>query len=123
MLIWIDPAKLNNYALTAGDVSAAIEAQNVQISSGQLGALPAKKGQQLNATIVGPTRLQTPEEFRNILLKVNTDGSQVRLGDVATVELGGENYGIASLYNGKPAAGLAIKQARSEEQTSELQAL
>src|SRR3546814_6959501 len=65
MRIWIDPAKLNNYALTAGDVSAAIEAQNVQISSGQLGALPAKKGQQLNATIVGPTRLQTPEEFRS----------------------------------------------------------
>src|SRR3546814_20059144 len=67
MRIWIDPAKLNNYALTAGDVSAAIEAQNVQISSGQLGALPAKKGQPLNATIVGPTRLQTPEDFRHLL--------------------------------------------------------
>ncbi|MHC3970259.1 efflux RND transporter permease subunit, partial [Pseudomonas aeruginosa] len=78
MRIWLDPAKLNSYQLTPGDVSSAIQAQNVQISSGQLGGLPAVKGQQLNATIIGKTRLQTAEQFENILLKVNPDGSQVR---------------------------------------------
>ncbi|WP_446934138.1 multidrug efflux RND transporter permease subunit MexB [Pseudomonas aeruginosa] len=89
MRIWLDPAKLNSYQLTPGDVSSAIQAQNVQISSGQLGGLPAVKGQQLNATIIGKTRLQTAEQFENILLKVNPDGSQVRLKDVADVGLGG----------------------------------
>lgn len=111
MRIWLDPAKLNNYSLTPVDVSTAIKAQNVQISSGQLGGLPAMAGQQLNATIIGKTRLQTPEEFRDILLKVNPDGSQVRLGDVARVELGGENYSISALFNGQPSSGMAIKLA------------
>ncbi len=83
----------------------------MQISSGQLGGLPASPGQQLTATIIGKTRLQTPEQFRNILLKVNPDGSQVRLGDVARVELGGENYSISAEFNGSPASGLAIKLA------------
>jgi multidrug efflux pump len=109
MRIWLDPAKLNKYQLVPSDVSAAIEAQNVQVSSGQLGGLPAVAGQQLNATIVGKTRLQTPDQFRAILLKVNPDGSQVRLSDVATVGLGGENYSINAQFNGKPASGLAIK--------------
>ncbi|MGC1333617.1 efflux RND transporter permease subunit, partial [Pseudomonas sp.] len=111
MRIWLDPAKLNKYQLTPGDVSTAISAQNVQVSSGQLGGLPAVAGQELNATIIGKTRLQTAEQFRNIFLKVNTDGSQVRVGDVAEVGLGGENYSINAQFNGAPASGLAIKLA------------
>ncbi|CAD5110518.1 efflux RND transporter permease subunit [Zestomonas carbonaria] len=111
MRIWLDPARLNNFQLTPVDVRTAIQAQNVQVSSGQFGGLPAAPGQQLNATIIGKTRLQTPEEFRNILLKVNSDGSQVRLGDVARVELGGENYAINAQFNGMPASGLAIRLA------------
>ncbi|MBX8533121.1 efflux RND transporter permease subunit [Pseudomonas cichorii] len=111
MRIWLDPAKLNNFQLTPVDVSNAITAQNVQVSSGQLGGLPAIGGQQLNATIIGKTRLQTAEQFGNILLKVNSDGSQVRVKDVGTVGLGAENYSVDSQYNGKPASGLAIKLA------------
>ncbi|MBM7062087.1 efflux RND transporter permease subunit [Pseudomonas sp. UL073] len=111
MRIWLDPSKLNNFKLTPIDVKSAIQAQNVQVSSGQFGGLPAEPGQQLNATIVGKTRLQTPEQFRQILLKVNSDGSQVRLGDVAKVELGGENYIIGAQFNGMPASGMAIKLA------------
>ncbi|MFK3970139.1 efflux RND transporter permease subunit [Pseudomonas sp. NPDC087358] len=111
MRIWLDPAKLNNFQLTPVDVKAAITAQNVQVSSGQIGGLPALKGQQLNATIIGKTRLQTAEQFGNILLKVKQDGSQVRLRDVARVGLGGENYSIDAQFNGKPASGLAIKLA------------
>ncbi len=111
MRIWLDPAKLNNFQLTPVDVKAAVAAQNVQISSGQLGGLPAVQNQQLNATIIGKTRLQTAEQFSNILLKVNRDGSQVRLRDVATVGLGAENYSVDAQFNGKPASGLAIKLA------------
>ncbi|MCQ3015706.1 efflux RND transporter permease subunit [Pseudomonas tremae] len=111
MRIWLDPAKLNNFQLTPVDVKSAITAQNVQVSSGQLGGLPAISGQQLNATIIGKTRLQTAEQFGNIFLKVNTDGSQVRLKDVATVGLGAENYSTDSQFDGKPASGLAIKLA------------
>ncbi|SFQ15121.1 efflux RND transporter permease subunit [Pseudomonas borbori] len=111
MRIWLDPAKLNNFQLTPVDVKTAIAAQNVQVSSGQLGGLPAVQGQQLNATIIGKTRLQSAEQFSAILLKVNPDGSQVRLGDVAEVALGGENYGISAQFNGKPASGLAVKLA------------
>ncbi len=111
MRVWVDPVKLMNFNLTPGDVSAAIQAQNVQVASGELGALPSVQGQQLNATIIGPTYLQTPEQFGAILLKVQPDGSRVLLRDVARVELGGENYAISSLYNGNPAAGIAIKLA------------
>ncbi|MFI8222804.1 efflux RND transporter permease subunit EmhB [Pseudomonas sp. NPDC085632] len=111
MRIWLDPAKLNKYNLTPADVSAAISAQNVQVSSGQLGGLPALPGQQLNATIIGKTRLQTAEQFKAILLKVNQDGSQVRVGDVADVGLGGENSTISAQFNGKPSSGLAVKLA------------
>jgi multidrug efflux pump len=111
MRIWLDPAKLNSFNLTPGDVSTAVKAQNVQVSAGQFGGLPAVPGQQLNATILSKTRLQTPEQFRDILLKVNSDGSQVRLGDVATVELGAQDASISALYNGMPASGLAIKLA------------
>ncbi|WP_249278395.1 efflux RND transporter permease subunit [Bordetella genomosp. 7] len=111
MRIWLDPGKLLSYNLTAIDVMNAVREQNVQVSSGELGGLPAVRGQQLNATIIGPSRLQTPEEFGRILLKVNPDGSQVRLDDVASIALGAQSYSIDSFYNGKPASGLAIKLA------------
>ncbi|RJG10985.1 efflux RND transporter permease subunit [Pseudomonas cavernicola] len=111
MRIWLDPAKLNNFQLTPVDVKTAIQAQNVQVSSGQLGGLPALPGQQLNATIIGKTRLQSAEQFSDILIKVNRDGSQVRLRDVARVELGGENYSISAQFNGNAASGIAIKLA------------
>ena len=111
MRIWLDPAKLNKFQLTPMDVQSAIAAQNVQVSSGQLGGLPAVAGQQLNATIIGKTRLQNAEQFQKILLKVNADGSQVRLADVAEVALGGENYSVSAQFNGKPASGLAVKLA------------
>jgi multidrug efflux pump len=111
MRIWLDPYKLNTYKLTPAEVKAAIAAQNVQISSGQLGGTPAIAGQELNATIISQTRLQTPEAFQHILLRVNQDGSQIRLKDVARVELGGENYQFETRFNGKPATGLAVQLA------------
>jgi multidrug efflux pump len=111
MRIWLDPAKLNNYGLTPVDVSNAIQAQNVQIASGELGGLPSVKGQQLNATIIGPTRLHTPAQFGAILLKINADGSQVRLRDVARIGLGSETFAFDVHYNGKPASGIAVQLA------------
>ncbi|PPC77471.1 hydrophobe/amphiphile efflux-1 family RND transporter [Pokkaliibacter plantistimulans] len=111
MRIWLDPSKLNNYKLTPADVSSAIEAQNAQVSSGQLGGAPAVAGQQLNATITAQSYLQTPEQFRKIQLKVESDGSIVRLGDVARVELGAQSYDVVARYNGNAAAGLGIKLA------------
>ncbi|MFA9204795.1 MAG: efflux RND transporter permease subunit, partial [Flavobacteriales bacterium] len=111
MRIWLDPAKLASYQLTSSDITAAVQAQNAQVSAGQLGGAPSAAGQQLNATVTAQTRLQTPEQFRNILLKTSTDGAQVRLSDVANVELGGESYEVVSRYNGKSAAGVGIKLA------------
>ncbi|AKJ41700.1 efflux RND transporter permease subunit [Pragia fontium] len=111
MRVWLDPNKLNNYALTPIDVNNAIRIQNNQIAAGQLGGTPPVKGQQLNSSIIVQTRLQTPEQFGEILLKINPDGSQVRLKDVATIELGGESYNIVARFNGKPASGLGIKLA------------
>lgn len=111
MRIWLDPAKLNNYSLTADDVTTAIEAQNVQVSAGQVGALPAVAGQQLNATVNEQTRLQTTQEFGGILLVGGKGGATVYLRDVARIELGSETYTSEARYNGKPASGLAIKLA------------
>lgn len=111
MRIWLDPAKLASYQLTSSDITTAVQAQNAQVSAGQLGGAPSVAGQQLNATVTAQTRLQTPEQFRNILLKTTTDGAQVRLSDVADVELGGESYEVVSRYNGKSAAGVGIKLA------------
>ncbi len=111
MRIWLDPAKLVNYGMTPGDVRNAIQAQNVQVSSGEMGAQPSVAGQQLNATIIGPSYLQTPEQFGAILLRVQTDGAQVRLRDVARVEIGADSYAIGSRYNGQPAAGIGIQLA------------
>ncbi len=111
MRIWLDPDRLEAYRLTPGDLSAAVSAQNAQVSAGQLGGTPSVKGQQLNATITAQTRLSTPEQFRNIVLRTEADGSIVRLGDVAKVELGAESYDTVSRFNGKPATGLAIIMA------------
>ena len=111
MRIWLDANKLATYNLTSVDVVTAVRAQNAQIAAGELGGTPALPGQQINASIVVQTRLSSPEEFRNILLRVNQDGSQIRLGDVARVELGGENYQFETEYNNRPATGLAITLA------------
>jgi multidrug efflux pump len=111
MRIWLDPAKLQNFKLTPADISAAISAQNAQVSAGQLGGMPAVSGQQLNATVTAQSRLQTAEQFEQISVKTNSDGSVVRLEDVARVELGGENYGVIARFNGKPASGLGVKLA------------
>ncbi|ERH65260.1 MULTISPECIES: multidrug efflux RND transporter permease subunit AcrB [Pantoea] len=111
MRIWLDPHKLNNYQLTPVDVISALQTQNTQVAAGQLGGTPPVPGQQLNASIIAQTRLTSTEEFGNIMLKVNQDGSQVRLRDVAKIELGGENYEIIARYNGKPASGIGVKLA------------
>lgn len=111
MRIWLDPAKLDNYGLTSVDVANAIKSQNVQVASGELGGEPAVHGQQLNATIVGPSYLQTPEQFGQILLRVEPNGSQVRLRDVARIDLGGENYQMIPKWNGDPTAAFVIKLA------------
>jgi multidrug efflux pump len=118
MRIWLDPDKLYKYAMTIADVTSAISAQNVQVSSGELGAMPASRGQRLDATIIGPSRLETPEQFENILLKVNQNGSQVRLRDVAHIEIGAQSYSTAALYNGKPVGALALKLVPGANQLS-----
>jgi multidrug efflux pump len=109
MRIWLDPAKLNSYELTPNDIINAVQAQNAQVSTGQLGGTPAVKGQELNATITAQSRLQTPEQFGKIILKTTSGGATVRLKDVARIELGSENYGTLARFNTKPATGLAIK--------------
>ncbi|MXN74824.1 efflux RND transporter permease subunit [Burkholderia sp. 4701] len=111
MRIWLDPNRLTNYGLTPVDVTSAITAQNVQVAGGQIGGTPAKPGTMLQATITESTLLQTPEQFGNVLLKVNQDGSRVRLKDVAKIELGGENYSFDTKYNGQPTAALGIQLA------------
>ena len=111
MRVWLDLAKLNSYALSPQDVTAALTAQNVQISGGQLGAAPAVPNQQINATITESTLLRTPADFDNILLKVRPGGAQVRLRDVARVSLGPENYNVDNKYNGGPASGIGIQLA------------
>ncbi|MGJ7509740.1 efflux RND transporter permease subunit [Variovorax sp. GT1P44] len=107
--IWLDPQKLYSYALTPVDVNTAVTNQNVQVSGGQLGGAPAVGNQQLTATITAATLLRTPEEFGAILLKVMPDGSQVRLRDVARIDLGAENFAVDTRYDGKPAAGIAVQ--------------
>ncbi|PCE30676.1 efflux RND transporter permease subunit [Burkholderia ubonensis] len=111
MRVWLDATKLTNYGLTPSDVTAAINAQNVQVAGGQIGGTPAKPGTVLQATITEATLLRTPEQFGKILLKVNQDGSQVRIKDVAKVSLGTENYNFDTKYMGQPTAGLGIQLA------------
>jgi len=123
MHVWMDPAKLAAYGVTTSDVLAAIRAQNVEVSAGQIGGLPAAAGQELNATIIGPTRLSTPEEFRNILLRVNADGSRLRLGDVARVNLDAENYVRDVMYNDQQATAMAIRMAIGENALDTIDAI
>ncbi|WAC19614.1 efflux RND transporter permease subunit [Luteolibacter sp. SL250] len=109
MRIWLDPDKLNSYKLTPGDVNAAVAAQNTQVPVGQLGQLPAVEGQQLNVILQGRATLREVDEFKNIVLRVNTDGSRVYLKDVARVEMGGQDYTIKANIDGKPTGAGAIK--------------
>ncbi|HET7202207.1 MAG TPA: efflux RND transporter permease subunit [Steroidobacteraceae bacterium] len=111
MRIWLDPHKLETYRLAVSDITAAVRAQNAQVTVGQLGGTPAVDGQQLNATISSQSRLQTPEQFRDIVVRSNPDGSALRLGEVARVELGAENYSVITRFNGQPAVGMAISLA------------
>ncbi len=111
MRIWLNPDKLAHYKLTTSDVTNAIRAQNVQVAAGELGGAPAVKGQEFNASIIVQTQLETPEEFGQIILRVNEDGSRIKLSDVARIGLGGENYQFETEYNKKPAAGIGINLA------------
>ncbi|MBP9026846.1 MAG: efflux RND transporter permease subunit, partial [Phycisphaerae bacterium] len=111
MRIWLNPDKLTNYKLTIDDVIAALRAYNVEISAGQFGAAPAVEGQRLNASIIVQNLLKTPEEFAEVPLRTNPDGSVVRVRDVGRTELGTERYEINALYNGRPCAALAVRQA------------
>ena len=111
MRIWMDPAKMASLQVTPSDIAAALKTQNAQVAVGQLGGAPSVQGQVLNATVNAQSLLTTPEEFKNIFLKNTTSGAQVRLGDVARVELGADNYQFDSKFNGKPAGGVAIKLA------------
>jgi len=111
MRIWLNPDKLTEYNLTVGDVTAALQAYNVEVSAGQFGGAPAEKGQRLNASIIVQSLLKTPDEFAAIPIRTNPDGSKVRIKDVGRTELGTESYDIEGFYNGKPAAGMAIRQA------------
>ena len=111
MRIWLDPAKMASLQVTPSDIATAIRTQNAQVAVGQLGGAPAVEGQVLNATVTAQSLLQTPEQFSNIFLKNTASGAQVRLGDVARVELGADNYQFDSKFNGKPAGGVAIKLA------------
>lgn len=111
MRIWLYPEKLLSYKLTPSDVKLAIRTYNVQVSAGQLGANPAVEGQQLNVTVNVKDLLKTPEEFGEILLRINSNGSVVRLKDVSKIELGSENYDVLVTHNGRPSAGMLIRLA------------
>jgi len=111
MRIWLDPAKLAAFELAPSDVVAAVSAQNAQISAGAFGDRPAVSGQQLNATITAQSLLSTPEDFRQIVLRSETDGGLVLLDDVARVEIGAQNYSTISRFNGAPSSGMAISLA------------
>lgn len=111
MRVWLDPSKLYSYQLSSNDIVEAIAEQNIDVSAGQIGGLPAVKGQQINATILAQSRLKSVDEFKRIILRVNTDGSQVRLEDVANIELGQENYGSEVKRMKRPATAMAISLA------------
>ncbi len=111
MRVWLDPNKLYSHQLTTVDIVEAIRTENSEVSAGQIGGLPAVPGQQIAASIIAQTRMQTPEEFGDILLRVKPDGSQVRLRDVARIEVGSDSYAVVARYNGQPAAGLGVKLA------------
>ncbi|MCB5161063.1 efflux RND transporter permease subunit [Marinomonas sp. E8] len=108
MRIWLDPLKLASYKLMASDVSAAVSAQNTQVAAGSLGAYPIEPGQELNVTVTAQSKLQTAEQFRDIILAYDDSGATVRLSDVAKVELGSESYSYIARLNGHPASGMAV---------------
>lgn len=110
MRVWLDPSKLTAYGLVIDDLISALRNYNVEVSAGQFGGAPAVEGQRLNASIVVQNLLETPEEFASIPLRTNSDGSIVRIRDVGRTELGTERYGSAVLFNGRPAAALAVRQ-------------
>jgi len=109
MRIWLDPEKMRQYALMPSDIESALQAQNTDVSAGELGGQPALKGQQLDATVTARSRLHTPEQFAQVVLKADANGSVVHLGDVATIGLGPERYDSISTFNGKPSASLGIE--------------
>lgn len=111
MRVWLDPHKLNSFQMTPSDIKSAITAQNAQIALGALGGTPSVSEQQFTATIMGQSRLSSPEQFGNVLLRVNQDGSKVRLKDVARIELAGESFDATARYNGQATAAIAIKLA------------
>ncbi|MCX7898230.1 MAG: efflux RND transporter permease subunit [Rhodocyclaceae bacterium] len=111
MRIWLKAEKLQAYRVTPADVARAIRAQNVQLATGELGQLPASPGQQLNAVVTTPGKLTTPDEFRAIIVRANADGSILRLGDIARVELGAQDYSVAARLDGQPNAAIAIRLA------------
>ncbi len=111
MRIWLRPDRLQAYGLTPGDISRAVRAQNTQLATGEMGQLPAPEGQQLNAIIVTKGRLSTPEEFGNVIVRANSDGSSIRVKDVAKVELGAQDYSIAARMDGQPTAAIAVRLA------------
>ena len=113
MRIWIDPAKLLGFNLSAADVTAAIRAQNAQVSAGEIGSLPNVAGQGIAATVVVNGQLSTPEQFGNVLLRANPDGSAVRLKDVARIELGAQAYATSARLNGKPSTGIGVQLSPS----------
>mgnify|MGYP000978107192 FL=1 len=110
MRIWLNPDRLTKYNMTTSDVVLAVRAYNVEVSAGQFGGMPAVPGQRLNASIIVQSLLKTPEEFAAIPLRINPDGSVVRVRDVARTELGTEFYDVISKHNGMPVAGLAVRQ-------------
>ena len=122
MRIWLDPSKLASFSLMPGDVITAIQAQNTQVAAGQIGGQPSASTQMLNATVTARSRLTSAAQFRNIIVKTQGDGSMVRLGDVARVELGSESYGTLTRLNGHPGGGIAIQLAPGADalRTSEL---
>jgi len=111
MRVWLNPDKLTDYQMTVQDVITALRAYNVEVSAGQFGGVPAVVGQRLNASIIVQSLLKTPEEFAAVPLRTSPDGSIVRIKDVGRTELGTEFYDVNVKYNGKPAAGLAVRQA------------
>ncbi|MFN3525209.1 MAG: efflux RND transporter permease subunit, partial [Paracoccus sp. (in: a-proteobacteria)] len=111
MRIWLDPSKMTQYQVTPADVTAAVEAQNTNVTVGNLGAQPAAEGQRLTVSVSAQSQLTTVEEFESILLRVDSDGSTVFLGDVARIEIGQESYGGAARYNGNAAAGFSVSLA------------
>ncbi len=109
MRLWLKPDKLQFYKLSPADVTAAVRAQNTELATGELGQLPSTPGQELNAVIVTRSRLSTPEEFGNIIIRTNPDGSNLRVKDVARVELGAQDYSRAARIDGNPTAAVAIR--------------